>query len=67
MPESSGSFAGLLRELRLAARLTQEELADAAGLSLRAVSDLERGVVATPQRLSTTARTRFFVLSAATF
>ncbi len=37
-------FAGLLRELRVAARLTQEELAEAAGLSPRTVSDLERGV-----------------------
>jgi transcriptional regulator with XRE-family HTH domain len=50
MPESAGTFAGLLRELRTRVRLTQEELADAAGLSLRAVSDLERGVVTTPQR-----------------
>jgi tetratricopeptide (TPR) repeat protein/transcriptional regulator with XRE-family HTH domain len=37
-------FGGLLRELRVAARLTQEELAEAAGLSPRTVSDLERGV-----------------------
>jgi tetratricopeptide (TPR) repeat protein/transcriptional regulator with XRE-family HTH domain len=37
-------FAGLLRELRVAAQLTQEELAEAAGLSPRTVSDLERGV-----------------------
>ena len=32
------------------ARLTQQEVADAAGLSLRTVSDLERGAAATPQR-----------------
>ena len=38
------SFAGLLRRLRTGARLTQEELAEAAGISTRAVSDLERGV-----------------------
>ena len=38
------SFAGLLRQLRMQARLTQEELAEAAGVSARAVSDLERGV-----------------------
>jgi transcriptional regulator with XRE-family HTH domain len=38
------SFAGLLRQLRTAARLTQEELAEAAGLSPRSISDLERGV-----------------------
>lgn len=37
-------FAGLLRQLRAAAWLTQEELAEAAGISTRAVSDLERGV-----------------------
>jgi transcriptional regulator with XRE-family HTH domain/sugar lactone lactonase YvrE len=36
-------FAELLRQLRAEARLTQEELAEAAGLSPRAVSDLERG------------------------
>jgi tetratricopeptide (TPR) repeat protein/transcriptional regulator with XRE-family HTH domain len=38
------SFAGLLRQLRAEARLTQEELAEAAGLSPRSVSDLERGI-----------------------
>jgi transcriptional regulator with XRE-family HTH domain len=38
------SFAGLLRWLRAEAKLTQEELAEAAGLSPRAVSDLERGI-----------------------
>jgi tetratricopeptide (TPR) repeat protein/transcriptional regulator with XRE-family HTH domain len=43
-------FAGLLRKLRQEARLTQEELADAASLSVRAVSYLERGVVTSPQR-----------------
>jgi len=38
------SFAVLLRRLRIDARLTQEELAQAAGLSARSVSDLERGI-----------------------
>ena len=38
------SFAGLLRQLRDDAGLTQEELAEAASLSPRSVSDLERGV-----------------------
>ena len=42
--EPALDFAGLLRQLRAAARLTQEELAEAAGLSPRTVSDLERGV-----------------------
>jgi predicted ATPase/DNA-binding XRE family transcriptional regulator len=37
-------FAGLLRQLRAEAGLTQEELAEAAGLSSRSVSDLERGI-----------------------
>src|SRR5579864_4866519 len=38
------SLAGLLRQLRAEARLTQEELAAAAGVSPRSVSNLERGV-----------------------
>jgi transcriptional regulator with XRE-family HTH domain len=38
------SFAGLLRQLRAEARLTQEELAEAAGLSAGSVSNLERGI-----------------------
>ena len=38
------SFAGLLRQLRSGAKLTQEELALAAGVSPRSVSNLERGI-----------------------
>ena len=38
------AFGGLLRHLRPEAGLTQEELAEAASLSSRSVSDLERGV-----------------------
>jgi transcriptional regulator with XRE-family HTH domain len=41
--EPSG-FGELLRRYRTAARLTQEELAERAGLSARGVSDLERGI-----------------------
>jgi predicted ATPase/transcriptional regulator with XRE-family HTH domain len=37
-------FGGLLRQLRDDAGLTQEELAEAARISQRAVSDLERGI-----------------------
>ena len=37
-------FAGLLRQLRVRAGLTQRELAEAAGLSPQSVSDLERGI-----------------------
>ena len=43
-------FAGLLRQLRVEARLTQEELAEAAGLSPRSVSDLERGINRTARK-----------------
>jgi predicted ATPase/DNA-binding XRE family transcriptional regulator len=38
------SFGALLRHYRAAAGLTQEELAERAGLSARAITDLERGV-----------------------
>jgi transcriptional regulator with XRE-family HTH domain len=44
------TFGGVLRSLRIEARLTQEELAEAAGLSPRSVSDLERGIAASPRR-----------------
>jgi predicted ATPase/DNA-binding CsgD family transcriptional regulator/DNA-binding XRE family transcriptional regulator len=43
-------FAGLLRQLRAEARLTQEELAQAARLSPRSVSDLERGINRTARK-----------------
>jgi len=38
------TLASLLRQLRIDSGLTQEELASAAGLSTRSISDLERGV-----------------------
>jgi tetratricopeptide (TPR) repeat protein/transcriptional regulator with XRE-family HTH domain len=41
--QPASSFADVLRQLRAEAGLTQEELAKAAGLGLRTVSDLERG------------------------
>jgi predicted ATPase/DNA-binding CsgD family transcriptional regulator/transcriptional regulator with XRE-family HTH domain len=43
-------FAGLLRQLRAEAQLTQEELAEAAGLSPRSVSDLERSINRTARK-----------------
>jgi transcriptional regulator with XRE-family HTH domain len=43
-------FGGLLRQLRDDAGLTQEELAEAARLSQRAVSDLERGINRTARK-----------------
>jgi tetratricopeptide (TPR) repeat protein/transcriptional regulator with XRE-family HTH domain len=48
--EPPATFAALLRKLRTEARLTQEELAEAAGLSPRSISDLERGIATTPRR-----------------
>ena len=48
--EPALSFAGLLRQLRAEARLTQEELAEAAGVSPRSVSDLERGINRTARK-----------------
>ncbi len=44
------NFGELLRQLRLEAGLTQEELAQAAKLSTRSISDLERGVNQTARR-----------------
>ncbi len=44
------SFGELLRRLRYEAGLTQEELAEAASLSPRSVSDLERGVTLTARK-----------------
>ena len=43
-------YAELLRQLRAERGLTQEELAAAAGISPRTVSDLERGINQTPRR-----------------
>jgi DNA-binding CsgD family transcriptional regulator/transcriptional regulator with XRE-family HTH domain len=48
--QPSLSFAVLLRQLRSEAKLTQEELAEAAGLSPRAISDLERGINRTARK-----------------
>jgi len=43
-------FGGLLRQLRAEAQLTQEELAEAASVSPRSVSDLERGINRTARK-----------------
>jgi predicted ATPase/DNA-binding XRE family transcriptional regulator len=43
-------FATLLKQLRQSRDLTQEELAEHAGLSARLISDLERGVIQSPRR-----------------
>src|ERR1700716_2463025 len=45
-----GPFSELLRRHRAAAGLTQEEVAERAGMSIRGLSDLERGLRRVPQR-----------------
>jgi transcriptional regulator with XRE-family HTH domain len=45
-------FAKLLRRYRVEAELTQEELAERAGVSARAISDLERGAKIRPHRVT---------------
>jgi predicted ATPase/DNA-binding XRE family transcriptional regulator len=60
----STSFADLLREYRLAARLTQEALAARAGLSADAVSALERGARRTPRTSTIALLARALRLSA---
>jgi len=71
---TSNTFGELLRDLREANGLTQESLAERAGLSARAISALERGVNRVPrhdtlQRLTSalalTARQREALMSAA--
>ena len=42
-------FGELVRRMRTAAALSQEALAERAGLSARAISDLERGVHQAPR------------------
>jgi len=44
------SVGALLRQLRIAARMTQEELADRARISTRSVTDLERGINRTARK-----------------
>ena len=69
--EERSPFATLLRSHRIAAGLSQERLAELAGLSLRGISDLERGVRVAPRletlrmladalQLDTEGRTVFF-------
>src|SRR5215213_4991276 len=48
MSRTTATFADVLRQLRTAASLSQEDLAERAGLSLRGVSDLERGLRRAP-------------------
>ncbi len=48
--DGTPQFGELLRRHRLAAGLTQEELAERAGLSAHGISDLERGVRSAPRK-----------------
>ncbi len=48
--DASRKFGDLLREYRRAAGLTQEELAERAGVSPRSISELERGGAHVPRR-----------------
>ncbi len=49
-PLTASLFGDVLRRARLDAELTQETLAERAALSVRGISDLERGVILRPQR-----------------
>jgi transcriptional regulator with XRE-family HTH domain len=46
------AFGELVRRVRIAAKLSQEALAERTGLSVRAISDIERGRTARPHRVS---------------
>lgn len=48
--DAERSFGDLLRSARCRAGLTQRQLAERSGVSLRAVSDLERGINRAPRR-----------------
>ena len=48
--DNAPDFATLLRRYRRERRLTQEELAERAGVSPEAISMLERGLTQAPQR-----------------
>jgi tetratricopeptide (TPR) repeat protein/transcriptional regulator with XRE-family HTH domain len=56
-------FGDLLRQHRAAAGLTQEELAERAGLSVRTLGDLERGVSGAPHRHTVTMLARALALT----
>jgi DNA-binding SARP family transcriptional activator/tetratricopeptide (TPR) repeat protein/transcriptional regulator with XRE-family HTH domain len=51
-PDEVRTFGGLLREWRIAAGFTQEQLAERSGLGIRTIRELERGRVRRPHRES---------------
>ena len=61
----SSSFGTLLRRYRTAAGLTQEQLALRSGLSVRGISDLERGARTRPHRATVAMLKRALPLSGA--
>ncbi|HEY7202149.1 MAG TPA: NB-ARC domain-containing protein, partial [Candidatus Dormibacteraeota bacterium] len=52
MRDTTPSFADLLRAYRAAAHMTQEDLAERSGLSVHAISQLERGVRQAPRAIT---------------
>ncbi|MGW5003570.1 ATP-binding protein [Streptomyces hydrogenans] len=64
MPPTDDEFGELVRALRLAAGLAQEQLALAAGLSVRTLRNLERGRTKGPQRHTVDALARALDLTA---
>jgi predicted ATPase/DNA-binding XRE family transcriptional regulator len=50
MPVTTQSFAVMLKQLRAAHGMTQEELAERSGTSVRSISDLERGISRFPRK-----------------
>ncbi|SDP97407.1 ATP-binding protein [Lentzea jiangxiensis] len=48
--QASHAFGVLLKGYRVRAELTQEQLSEGSGVSVRAISDMERGIARSPQR-----------------
>ncbi|WP_410580691.1 ATP-binding protein [Amycolatopsis sp. lyj-108] len=48
--KAATTFKALLKGYRVRANLTQEDLAEGSGVSVRAISDMERGIAKSPQR-----------------
>ncbi|WP_027927832.1 ATP-binding protein [Amycolatopsis benzoatilytica] len=61
--DDAATFKTLLLSYRLRADLTQEELSEGSGVSVRAISDMERGVAKSPQRRTVEALARPLRLS----
>ena len=60
----AGALADVLKQYRMRAHLSQEELAERAGLSARAISDLERGLQQRPRNATVRALVTALGLSA---